>query len=166
MRWQALELPTQSRASTGKWPLWTQAGRPFPLLDAYLAAQQPKTGAPGDAFPAGTGDCCAPKLLHAGPRVPTAACSACAGMQLSWSLSFPACVAHKQGLRVRALVEFWYGCAPSSHTPQGVAAAARRAARLETMPVQQITPSRVHGQVYPPCSKCNSILGAMLCTGT
>ena len=44
------------------------------------------------AFPAGTGDCCAPKLLHAAAR---------------------------RGLHPHSLVEFWYGAPPNTATKQG-----------------------------------------------
>ncbi|KAL6764260.1 hypothetical protein V8C86DRAFT_2478501 [Haematococcus lacustris] len=88
-------------------------GRPVNLLDVYCSqavqAVQAVEGVEGyttgqqpavAGFPTGTGDCCAPKLLHA---------------------------ASKQGLLPLSLVEWWYGSPPSSNTPQGRAAAQRRA---------------------------------------
>lgn len=70
-------------------------GRPLSLLDVYLeysAQHKPcsttKLGT-FTGFPAGTGDCCAPKLLHA---------------------------AAIDGLTPLSLVEFWYGSAPGTGT--------------------------------------------------
>ncbi|GLC36379.1 hypothetical protein PLESTB_000768100 [Pleodorina starrii] len=94
------------------------------------------------AFPAGTGDCCAPKLLWA---------------------------AVQRGLTPLGMVEFWYGSPPNTATAQGrrnssgvnggggggggdggVAAAAAAG-------------TRVHGEMYGMCDKCELILGSMLC---
>jgi tRNA pseudouridine32 synthase/23S rRNA pseudouridine746 synthase len=72
-------------------------GRPLDLLDVYLSyhtlvnptVKLTRAGA-FIGFPAGTGDCCAPKLLHA---------AALAGVQPT------------------GLLEFWYGSAPGTATP-------------------------------------------------
>lgn len=53
---------------------------------------QQKEGGKKLAFPAGTGDCCAPKLL--------------------WE-------AARRGLQPLSVVEFWYGSPPNTATPQG-----------------------------------------------
>ncbi|GIL50501.1 hypothetical protein Vafri_6637, partial [Volvox africanus] len=76
------------------------------------------------AFPAGTGDCCAPKLLLA-------------------------CV--QRGLMPLGMVEFWYGSPPNTATAQG-----RRGSDPDLG-------TRVHGEMYGMCGKCECILGSMLC---
>ncbi|GIM08723.1 hypothetical protein Vretimale_12704 [Volvox reticuliferus] len=76
------------------------------------------------AFPAGTGDCCAPKLLSA-------------------------CI--QRGLTPLGMVEFWYGSPPNTATAQG---------RSGSHP--GLT-TRVHGEMYGMCEKCECILGSMLC---
>lgn len=72
-------------------------GRPLDLLAVYLsyhtlvnpAVKLTRAGA-FTGFPAGTGDCCAPKLLHA---------------------------AALAGVTPTGLLEFWYGSAPGTATP-------------------------------------------------
>jgi tRNA pseudouridine32 synthase/23S rRNA pseudouridine746 synthase len=73
------------------------SGSPVSLLDTYLQYHETvdpagtsitKAGA-FRGFPAGTGDCCCPKLLHA---------------------------AAEQGLTPLSMVEFWYGSAPGTAT--------------------------------------------------
>ena len=83
------------------------AGRSLSVLDAYYAHDQLDPtksrikchGADAvpsrprlEGFPAGTGDCCAPKLLHA---------------------------AYLRGLKPLSLVEWWYGTKPNTATKQG-----------------------------------------------
>ena len=128
-------------------------------------------------FPTGTGDCCAPKLLHE---------------------------AALRGLEPAAMAEFWFG-APSadgagasrgsdtdSEGPDGeadddlgdgvddkeaawrrrqrrrVLKASRRRRRAEEEEEEEDAttteaPSRVHGAFYGPCAKCAGILGTLLC---
>jgi hypothetical protein len=80
-------------------------GETAPLIDIYA-----KPGLP----PTGTGDCCAPKLLHH---------------------------AAMSGIRPEGMAEFYWGLENASRT-------------------------RCHGEFYPPCvSKCQPILGFLLCGG-
>lgn len=82
-------------------------------------------------FPAGTGDCCAPKLLHS---------------------------AALQGIQPLGLVEFWYGSPPGTNT-------AAKQGRRQSPPghADHPPPSRVHKAFYGMCSRCETVLGTMLC---
>jgi tRNA pseudouridine32 synthase/23S rRNA pseudouridine746 synthase len=124
-------------------------------------------------FPAGTGDCCAPKLLHE---------------------------AALRGLKPVGLAEFWFGAppdgdgggddgngacfsAPSSSTESegeevkesanisDKEAAWRRRQRRRVIKAQgrrrraaTAAPPRAHGEFCGPCFKCMGILGTMLCS--
>ncbi|KAI8470120.1 MAG: hypothetical protein J3K34DRAFT_521590 [Monoraphidium minutum] len=116
------------------------AGAPLSLLDAYLAAAArfgplPLTRAGGfSGFPAGCGDCAAPKLLHAAAA-------------LGWA--------------PLAMAEFYYGAPPRTATrakpPARMArggGGGRGAAAAGA--------SRAHGEVYGACDKCRAVLGTML----
>lgn len=128
-------------------------------------------------FPTGTGDCCAPKLLHEAAR---------------------------RGLRPVALAEVWFGAdgggssgtedgeqeedendgeeleaqeeQASSSTPESKEVAWRRRQRRRVQKQRSRAAAaagggggaaaavRQHGQIYGPCAKCSGILGTMLCT--
>jgi hypothetical protein len=162
-------------------------GAPLDLLEAYLAAHDragplPLTRAGGFlGFPAGCGDCAAPKLLHA---------------------------AAARGWRPEALVEFYFGAPPRTATKakaagridvgarggsggaasssssgsdddgergpggaatglEGLACVGDDSLCVVDTPAwgggahAQVT-SRVHGRVYGACDKCTAILGTML----
>lgn len=111
------------------------AGDPLCLADVYERITERSGGSyrGQGRFPAGTGDCCAPKLLHA---------------------------AAARGWRPEALVEFWYGSAPRENTPAAAGRAARGGAAGGAGGA--VAPSRVHGVVYGPCDRCQAILGTML----
>lgn len=121
-------------------------GRPLNLLEAYeshvnghnkvtMGSSRRSAGGlrvvarvkegTGLGFPAGTGDCCIPKLLHA-----------CRDL----------------GLTPHSAVEWWHGSPPNTATRQG---------RKDPE-----SSERVHLNLYPPCAKCETILGAMLCDST
>jgi len=151
----------------GSYRTWAADGTPLGLREVFVGhcrargVEPPALGrGPGrvPAFPAGTGDCCAPKLLHAAAR---------------------------GGVEPAGLVEFWYGAPPSANTPQGDAAKAAREARGEGggggrpgrrrarrrrgrpgwMDVAEGAggeEARAHKSLYGPCPKCRAILGSML----
>jgi tRNA pseudouridine32 synthase/23S rRNA pseudouridine746 synthase len=138
------------------------SGGAISLLDAYLEHARrfepplPLTRAGGFVgFPAGCGDCCAPKLLHA---------------------------AAERGWQPVAMVEFFWGAPPGTATWAKPAAkmgaggwggsssssgsesdgdegggAGRGGARGGAAGA-----SRRHGQVYGMCDKCRGVLGTML----
>lgn len=136
-------------------------GAPLRLLDVFLThctatgTQPPTLGGSGKrvgAFPAGLGDCCAPKLLHA---------------------------AAAMGLRPSGLAEFWYGAAPRENTPArasrvstservvggkegGAGRRKGRRGRRPESPWVDEEEMREHGRAYGPCGKCKIILGTML----
>jgi hypothetical protein len=105
-----------------------RGGRPLNLLEAYLSHQGGVDQVSGKGegglkgFPAGTGDCSIPKLLHA---------------------------CRQLGLQPLSAVEWWHGSPPNTATRQG-----RR---------DPESSKRFHLSLYPPCVKCETILGAMLC---
>lgn len=113
------------------------------LLDVYLTYRDmyepsiPVTRASGwVGMPAGVGDCCAPKLLHA---------------------------AVQQGLEPVALAECWFGSAPGTSTK---AKQGRAVPQLGGGDSSVVASSRQHCVLYGPCEKCQAILGTMLCMGS
>jgi len=153
------------------------SGHPLNLLDTYLSYRsQFEPSLPLSqmgsftGFPAGCGDCCAPKLLHA---------------------------AAQRGWHPVSLVEFFYGAPPGTATKAkgparidlgrggggasigsgsgnssgdehegsgsdgGVGGAQRNSAAAASA-AAAAEPSRQHGDVYGMCDKCRAILGTML----
>jgi hypothetical protein len=84
-------------------------------------------------MPAGAGDCCAPKLLHA---------------------------AAQRGLRPLSLCEVWFGSVPGTATP---AKQGRQAVVAGPHTPAALGASRQHCRLYGPCDKCVALLGTMLC---
>lgn len=122
----------------------TVAGQPLSLLDVYASHRDmydpsaPVTRA-GQGFvgmPAGVGDCCAPKLVHA---------------------------AAQQGLTPIAMCEVWFGTAPGTAWRTATKAKQGQAVLGGTLDPSS---SRQHCRLYGPCEKCCAILGTMLCTST
>lgn len=138
----------------------TFSGHQVPLRDVYLQYAERHEGTPVSTlgpwktFPAGTGDCCAPKLIHA---------------------------AVSRGLVPLTMVEFWYGAAPGGASPRRAqklpedrlreevidehGARVRRAHKSSRQSQAKGSggPSRGHGECYGMCEKCQAILGTMLC---
>ena len=91
----------QPRASVGATAATASAGAAAATTDVSAAAAVVAHAQPQhlSAFPTGTGDCCAPKLLHAAAQL------ARHDPRAAW--------------RVQSLLEFWYGSPPNTATRQG-----------------------------------------------
>ncbi|EFJ44569.1 hypothetical protein VOLCADRAFT_95180 [Volvox carteri f. nagariensis] len=74
----------------------------------------------------------------------------CCAPKLIWA-------AVQEGLTPVGLVEFWYGSPPNTATSQGTTRARHDSG------TEAAASTRVHGEMYGMCDKCEVILGSMLC---
>lgn len=115
-----------------------------PLAEVWQAGDGSQGGmrrGSASLFPAGTGDCAAPKLLAA---------------------------AAVQGLTPVSLAEVWFGAPMVERIlprrfRRYVEVARKEGRKVHAM--TRIKPTRLEGGVYPCCDKCERILGWQLCSG-